>query len=1264
MSLRPMKPLMGKKLIDTNVIDRNKKRELKRVQDKFELNSYEGRHPFLTSYSEATNHSKSYPEERVYGVYFRTAYFLDYDDNKIKKNKLEEHGVGKPGKGYLENGKLTRTDKSNSNELLTDAYYFIPTLDAKWALDLEGKIQTYLTNQKRKSQVENEGRTSGDEWFDGFPKSITEAVDEFISIAREVTKDKIIGYSTYTPEYFQDELSKILLTFYVDIFINKNKKGLFRKLKTFYTLMKPRSGKNSSTFLGLSKIYKFRLNNGITSPLVVDYLSFWPSAFKGAKDDCDDFKYEDDITLDYVDTNEDNWQSKYESLLNSSDTKIIIRFSSMQSLDSSIAEDYNNSEEKEGSDIIFDESKLTYFIENPANIGLLDEGDHGMRTDNSQKILKSLSHYEMIDSLSGSDFYALRNEVGKNENGVSNYFAYDIIEEDIALQQNKINRKIPRLRNHTVKPSLLPNEEHISIEEMSLYGLSRRVEKILETDSDKSKDVKWDKVSKRFVDSKTNEPVRFKYLSDAKSYIDKSYNWNWTPIAYNIKVPKDHNHIYWTMPNKLSVFALYNHVMENDINFDGREIVVLNHPKYSNPFTMEEKVNDVINSNNKTITFTVGKMLRGSKADWSATVRMDTFTDSRVGLQIGLRAQNSKGEFCDVYDSNIWRVSQMRVDIIKNSSNGTNESQIQTKIEKNRLIPIFCQGDKSDSMYSVSELSATEVDSYWIQNDILKSFENTSYFNFTDENVNILNSLNGEVTSTPKIDKRAGKVNKVTREGKILKKEEESKKDTNWKKVFKTFSRYLPALIYLEPNNDIQEIFDSINDDIFSEWMNHTGNPINPSEVSQWKEVILNLFDREEINKKIRATLTYIKENGISERDIQSMARRNKGDVPVPSDIAKKIIEDIYPTDGKFYSMYDMHCGMGSQLSYYWKEKLVSLGCKDPENYIYINDYIDKEWNSSNRFNLEISLKRLGSSFSFKNIIRTGIMNSDFIIINPPYKGGLHIEIFNKAFEELNDGGTLICLHPSTPFINRKPTKDDGKTQKIKEIVSKYKTRLTLVDGNKIFDAGFFTPLSITRVEKVLDEKIEVVYSHIDSTNKEVKVYDKLDDIFIHGNDIVLKIRDRIFSKMTTSIYDKLSRKGSFDNFYLKINTIGGHPPKNGETKVHPDFYCMIYKENENNISDLITDLSINGDLNYVSFSTQEEAKNCGNYLLTKFSRFCVSLYKMNVQFSRGELRAVPYLDFSKEWNDELLYSEFGIEGDEKEFMESYIGKWYERDFN
>lgn len=1244
----------------TEVLTRNQKRELKRVIDKFDLNSWEGRHPFLTSYSDAIKYSKTNPTEQVYGVYLRTT--------KLRTGILEVQidGKVKIGKGYLFGGFVKRDASAGGTDSVLETLYFIPTKDESSAYELEEKLQKLASKEFNwlPPITNSDGMTSGKEWFDGFPKSVTESVQEFISLARKVTKDKIIGYSTYTPEYFQDELSKILLTFYVDIFVNKNKKGLSRKLKTFYTLMKPRSGKNSSTFLGLSKIYNFRFNNGITTPLIVDYLSFWPSAFKGAKEDCEDFKYENDITLNYVDTNSNGWEEEYQELLKSSDTKIIVRFSSMQSLDASIAKEYNNSEEAEGDDIVFDENKLTYFIENPAHIGLLDEGDHGMRTTNSQTILKSLSHYEMIDSLSGSDFYALRNEVGKNKNGVSNYFAYDIIEEDIALKENRINRKIPRLRTHTVKPELLPNEEHISVDELSLYGLSRRIEKILETDSNKSKDVKWDKISQRFVDSVTNEPVRFKYLSDASSYIGKTYNWSWSPIAYTNKVPKDHNHIYWTMPNKLSVFALYNHVKDGDISFDNREIIVLNHSKYSKPFTMEEKVNETIESNNKTITFTVGKMLRGGKAPWSATVRMDTFTDSRIGLQIGLRAQNSKGEFCDVYDSNIWRVSQMRVDIIKNSSNGTNESQIQTKIEKNRLIPIFCQGGKTDNMYSVTELSATEVDSYWTQNDILKSFENVSYFNFTDENVNILNSLNGEVTSVPKIDKRAGKVNKVTRECKIVKKEEESKKDTNWKKVFKTLSRYLPALIYLEPKNDIKEIFESINDTIFSEWLAHTGNPINLNEVSQWKEVILNLFDKEEINKKIRATLTYIKENGISERDIQSMARRNKGDVPVPSEYAKQIIEDVYPNDGKFYSMYDMHCGMGSQLSYYWKEKLVSLGCENPQDYIYINDYTDKEWELVNRFNLEISLKRLGSTFNFKNIIKHNKMKPDFIIINPPYKRGMHASIFNKSFEQLNDGGTIVCIHPSTYFLNGKYA-SSKEVQKLKDIVSNYKSTLNFFDGNSKFDINQETPLSITIVKKIKDKSVKVINNHI--KNGDTLIYDDINKIYIHGNNIVLSIIDKIKSKISISLNERLFREGYISNYYLEINKIATGVPQNGNPS--GKWQCLISKKYEKYFSDMITTTpcgkSDNGGIvNEIGFDTMEELKKGHSYLTTKFARFCLSLRKTGRDLNSTDLIYVPYMDFSQEWTDEKLFEHFDLDTEEREFINTYIQNWYDRDSN
>lgn len=306
--------------------------------------------------------------------------------------------------------------------------------------------------------------------------------------------------------------------------------------------------------------------------------------------------------------------------------------------------------------------------------------------------------------------------------------------------------------------------------------------------------------------------------------------------------------------------------------------------------------------------------------------------------------------------------------------------------------------------------------------------------------------------------------------------------------------------------------------------------------------------------------------------------------------------------------------------------------------------------------------KKFGSLINTMGFSKSTKTNKDFIIINPPYKGGLHIDIFNKAFEELNDGGTLICLHPSTPFINRKPTKDDGKTQKIKEIVSKYKTRLTLVDGNKIFDAGFFTPLSITRVEKVLDEKIEVIYSHIDSKNKEVKVYDKLDDIFIHGNDIVVEIYNKILKNITSDVHSKLTRTGYRSNFYLKIIGIGGNKPKNGTP--NPDFNCIIYRENENKFDKIISDSFNGGDSNYVAFNSIEEAKNGFEYFKTKFARFCVSLYKMNQHLDRGELMIVPYMDFSQEWTDEKLFEHFDLESEQRNFINTYIQNWYERDVN
>jgi len=297
-------------------------------------------------------------------------------------------------------------------------------------------------------------------------------------------------------------------------------------------------------------------------------------------------------------------------------------------------------------------------------------------------------------------------------------------------------------------------------------------------------------------------------------------------------------------------------------------------------------------------------------------------------------------------------------------------------------------------------------------------------------------------------------------------------------------------------------------------------------------------------------------------------------------------------------------------------------------------------------------------------------MKFDIIIGNPPYKNGLHIDFFNHSFDLLKDGGDLICLHPATQFLNGKHNANDKQTKKLVRHTSEYQTRLTLIDGNKLFDAGFFTPLSITHLKKVKDKSIEVDYSKFDSDKKELKSYDSFDEIFIHGNDIVVdiynKIRNEIVKKSLNSISEHLYRRGSTDKYYVIFNRIAGRPPKNG--KVSPDFHCLIYRENEFSLNDSITKTPIGkkdngGAVNELAIGSMKEAKNAFEYLKTKFVRFCVSLRKTGPDLNYIDMELVPYMDFSQEWTDEKLYKHFGLTQEEVDFIESYIGDWYDADF-
>ncbi len=73
------------------------------------------------------------------------------------------------------------------------------------------------------------------------------------------------------------------------------------------------------------------------------------------------------------------------------------------------------------------------------------------------------------------------------------------------------------------------------------------------------------------------------------------------------------------------------------------------------------------------------------------------------------------------------------------------------------------------------------------------------------------------------------------------------------------------------------------------------------------------------------------------------------------------------------------------------------------------------------------------------------------------------------------------------------------------------------------------------------------------------------------------------------------------------------------------------------------------------TFENEKEANNFISYVSTKFFRFLVSLIKNTQNAARGVYQFVPLQDFTESWNDEKLYTKYGITDDEISFIDSMI---------
>ena len=72
------------------------------------------------------------------------------------------------------------------------------------------------------------------------------------------------------------------------------------------------------------------------------------------------------------------------------------------------------------------------------------------------------------------------------------------------------------------------------------------------------------------------------------------------------------------------------------------------------------------------------------------------------------------------------------------------------------------------------------------------------------------------------------------------------------------------------------------------------------------------------------------------------------------------------------------------------------------------------------------------------------------------------------------------------------------------------------------------------------------------------------------------------------------------------------------------------------------------------TFDSQQGAQNCFAYLSLKFPRFLISQVASAQMVNRKSFTFVPDVDFTRSWTDEELYSEFWLDEEEIDYIETH----------
>ena len=290
----------------------------------------------------------------------------------------------------------------------------------------------------------------------------------------------------------------------------------------------------------------------------------------------------------------------------------------------------------------------------------------------------------------------------------------------------------------------------------------------------------------------------------------------------------------------------------------------------------------------------------------------------------------------------------------------------------------------------------------------------------------------------------------------------------------------------------------------------------------------------------------------------------------------------------------------------------------------------------SKLFDRALDIKAIeNDGLNLYNIIKELDMKFDCIIMNPPYKGKLHLDILTEAIKQLKDDGICVNLSP-VRWLQDVIGHISSKTQfnKYKDKVSIHTKDINVISAKtacELFCGGASADLGIYVCDKNV-HKIPDIKNHYADFILEKVVFK-----VVNGNNISKHITKEISSK-----------------FFVTIPESHGH--------IGAKDWCDIISP----IKKFGREKSNGTHAYYVLFNTDQEAENFRLFLMSDFARFINLYVKMNMS---NRPNCLPWLGdainprtglkgYEGEWTDDDLYKFFNITPEEQKVIEETMEKY------